>query len=319
MKFKYLRKKLRSKDNEEDKLATAKCHYSKQLLGKVFTAWRTVIQEEKIRKQQNTPRKIKVLSSSPPSPFLKKRTLIPGVTGLRNLGNTCYMNSVLQVLRITGSLQVAKLKKVNYNIFTNHLEPFRDFFIELESSTYSRLATPERTPVSSPFSTSLPSISSTPPLLKRLSSRLVKVSPSPSISTPVSSSSSSMPIGLLSSATPSSQSIRSSTPRSTRYLSRQTTVECFQHLMTPIKSGSTTKVKGGLNGGSTESTPPRRHSLCQELNGLFRVLWSGRWAQVSPHAFLQSVWQMIPTFKGHAQHDAQEFLWYQLVGIINKP
>jgi ubiquitin carboxyl-terminal hydrolase 44/49 len=49
--------------------------------------------------------------------------------------------------------------------------------------------------------------------------------------------------------------------------------------------------------------------MCQELNGLFRVLWSARWAQVSPHAFLQSVWYAIPVFKGHAQHDAQEFLW----------
>jgi len=44
-------------------------------------------------------------------------------------------------------------------------------------------------------------------------------------------------------------------------------------------------------------------------------MWSGRWAQVSPHALLQAVWQSISAFKGYAQHDAQEFLWYILCMI----
>ncbi|WAR03457.1 UBP49-like protein, partial [Mya arenaria] len=110
------------------------------------------------------------------------------------------------------------------------------------------------------------------------------------------------------------------------HYTRQSTIDCFQHLMSSTPSVKK-RQSGGLNGGSTVSTPVKSHlicnvesqsnkgtnvSLCGELHGLFRVLWSGKWAQVSPHAFLRAVWQAIPMFKGYAQHDAQEFLWYML-------
>uniref|UniRef100_A0AAV2IW03 ubiquitinyl hydrolase 1 n=1 Tax=Knipowitschia caucasica TaxID=637954 RepID=A0AAV2IW03_KNICA len=39
-----------------------------------------------------------------------------------------------------------------------------------------------------------------------------------------------------------------------------------------------------------------------------KVMWSGKWALVSPFAMLHSVWQLIPAFRGYAQQDAQEFL-----------
>lgn len=51
-------------------------------------------------------------SSKGDSPIKRRPTVTPGVTGLRNLGNTCYMNSILQVL--------------------SHLHVFRECFLRLD-------------------------------------------------------------------------------------------------------------------------------------------------------------------------------------------
>jgi ubiquitin carboxyl-terminal hydrolase 44/49 len=39
-----------------------------------------------------------------------------------------------------------------------------------------------------------------------------------------------------------------------------------------------------------------------------RVMWSGKWAVVTPHAVLNAVWRLVPAFRGYSQQDAQEFL-----------
>ncbi|KAM9705443.1 ubiquitin carboxyl-terminal hydrolase 44 isoform 2-T2 [Menidia menidia] len=160
------------------------------------------------------------------SPFKRRPTVTPGVTGLRNLGNTCYMNSILQVL--------------------SHLHVFRECFLRLDLTQALEL------------------------LASAVHGQLAAKVPPPSP-------------------------------------------------LAPRKGPQAGWGPGaGLSGGASRARsmeliqpkePSSKHiSLCHELHTLFQVMWSGKWALVSPFAMLHSVWQLIPAFRGYAQQDAQEFL-----------
>ncbi|KAM9327366.1 ubiquitin carboxyl-terminal hydrolase 44 isoform 2-T2 [Pholidichthys leucotaenia] len=160
------------------------------------------------------------------SPFKRRPTVTPGVTGLRNLGNTCYMNSILQVL--------------------SHLHVFRECFLRLDlTQALELLASAVHGQLAGKVSMQLP---------------------------------------------------------------------MMQRKGLQIGAGS----GAGLSGGASRARsmeliqpkePSSKHiSLCHELHTLFQVMWSGKWALVSPFAMLHSVWQLIPAFRGYAQQDAQEFL-----------
>ncbi|XP_069879852.1 ubiquitin carboxyl-terminal hydrolase 49 isoform X1 [Dipodomys merriami] len=172
-----------------------------------------------------TARRAPAAAAASPLKPRRQPTVAPGVTGLRNLGNTCYMNSILQVL--------------------SHLQKFRECFLNLDPSTTEHLF-PQATNGKAPLP-GRPASSAT-----QLSARSDRVE------------------GL-----------------------------CW-------------------NGGASISRsleliqnkePSSKHiSLCHELHTLFRVMWSGKWALVSPFAMLHSVWSLIPAFRGYDQQDAQEFL-----------
>ncbi|NXI46492.1 UBP49 hydrolase, partial [Galbula dea] len=163
----------------------------------------------------------------------RKPLMTPGVTGLRNLGNTCYMNSILQVL--------------------SHLQKFRECFLTLDLCETEEL------------------------LAKTVNGRA------------------RMP-GKLANGSAANESGKTD----------------------KVGSYGTQSLPAGLNGGSSISRsleliqpkePSSKHiSLCHELHTLFRVMWSGKWALVSPFAMLHSVWSLIPAFRGYDQQDAQEFL-----------
>nr|XP_006118357.1 ubiquitin carboxyl-terminal hydrolase 44 isoform X2 [Pelodiscus sinensis] len=172
------------------------------------------------------------------SPIKRRPTVTPGVTGLRNLGNTCYMNSILQVL--------------------SHLLIFRECFLKLDLNQTQELL-----------------------------------------------------------ATATSGKTRSST----KHPPITGSAFCLNENQVKLKGSSSMRrpsLSSGLSGGASKSRnmeliqsrePSSKHiSLCHELHTLFQVMWSGKWALVSPFAMLHSVWRLIPAFRGYAQQDAQEFL-----------
>ncbi|XP_059537928.1 ubiquitin carboxyl-terminal hydrolase 44 [Myotis daubentonii] len=169
-------------------------------------------------------------------PSIKQRPIvIPGVTGLRNLGNTCYMNSVLQVL--------------------SHLLIFRQCFLKLDLNQWLSVTTNDKTKSSYKH----PPITDTVYQVNECQEKDMF-------------------------------SVRSRHPSLSSRLSVGTSKSRKMELIQPWKSSS------------------QYISLCHELHTLFQVMWSGKWAFVSPFAMLHSVWRLIPAFRGYAQQDAQEFL-----------
>ncbi|TFK03751.1 ubiquitin carboxyl-terminal hydrolase 49-like [Terrapene carolina triunguis] len=199
-----------------------------------------------VHRENLIPRKFREMAASSPTSrrvqssrfrqfysIRRKPLMTPGVTGLRNLGNTCYMNSILQVL--------------------SHLQKFRECFLTLD-------------------------LCETEELLAKTVNGKSRMS------------------GKLANGSAANESGRND----------------------KMGSYGRQSLPAGLNGGSSISRsleliqpkePSSKHiSLCHELHTLFRVMWSGKWALVSPFAMLHSVWSLIPAFRGYDQQDAQEFL-----------
>ena len=61
-----------------------------------------------------------------------------------------------------------------------------------------------------------------------------------------------------------------------------------------------------------EAEPAEEAHVTNAVHALLRVLWSGRYACISPHEMVQVVWNVGGQFASRRQHDAQEFLTFVL-------
>jgi len=197
--LRFTRFKSKGRAKRLDKLQSARDRWDRFQMHTALRNWQAN------RLQAGTPRSSKS-SPVPPSPLFPVTPGAPmpqlprGKTGLRNIGNTCYMNAVVQAL--------------------GHVKSFRDCFY----TAFRQVPTP-------------------------------------------------LEVNGLS-------------------LQRIHSLDCAKAL----------KQKKAPDSAKAESW-----LLCREIHSLLRVLWSGRFAVVTPNSLLSSVWHVDTKFRGFSQHDAEEF------------
>ena len=111
----YLTRDVIARKQRDDRIATAVYTWQHLSVAKCFHSWSTAAQHQKQQRQGSSTNKSKNKKQNdapiPPAPFVpttaapslrrllseRVQSVLNGKTGLRNLGNTCYLNSLFQV------------------------------------------------------------------------------------------------------------------------------------------------------------------------------------------------------------------------------
>jgi ubiquitin carboxyl-terminal hydrolase 44/49 len=224
----FLPRPLTQQDHDrDDRLCTAVQHWRLRTLSRAWNKWRAVQLQRTMARLRapdkgEAPARVRGAAAGETARLLASTAallargangtstrkpaaaLLPGQTGLRNLGNTCYMNATLQALA--------------------NIPPLRDYFVNVL-----------------------------------------------------------LPPGEQSHVAFHDQQIW-----------RQNTMDCHK-----------------MAERSRQKRPALADaSLCLELHQLLRVIWSGKYAVVTPSSLLYTLWKCVPKFRNYQQQDAQEFLCY---------
>eukprot|EP00123_Amoebidium_parasiticum_P011150 comp20537_c0_seq1/m.26334 comp20537_c0_seq1/g.26334 ORF comp20537_c0_seq1/g.26334 comp20537_c0_seq1/m.26334 type:complete len:625 (-) comp20537_c0_seq1:127-2001(-) len=209
------------------------------LVAKAFNTWLDFSEDQKLlRAQERAAEREAERDVSLADARQRKKprpAIVPGHIGLRNLGNTCFMNAVIQAL--------------------SHTSIIKHYFVGME--------------------------------IPKPQSSDDETSSQPSVTSHEESESSS---------------------REKRAVRRRDTVWCFEHVQTKRMGGRSARK-------DTKEQPKEELSLSHEIHAILRVMWSGKWGLVTPHAMLHAVWRLIPSFRGYMQQDAQEFMCQLLDGL----
>ncbi|KAJ3295830.1 Ubiquitin carboxyl-terminal hydrolase 3, partial [Borealophlyctis nickersoniae] len=199
------------------------------------------------------------------------------VTGLSNLGNTCFMNVMLQTLA--------------------HTVPFRKFYLEDPPPSASSTRPQSPNPLSAPSPDAQASSSSTH-------------SPPADPSCPSLSRTSSM-------TAPLSEEIPSSPPRNPSpapasvSTEASTSAPALPPTASPSQEAPPSAPAPPVRASST-TDPSNEISIWDQTCQLLRDMWEGTAIAVSPDSFLTSIFKIVPMFRGYQQQDAQEFIRYLL-------
>lgn len=101
--------------------------------------------------------------------------------------------------------------------------------------------------------------------------------------------------------------IRTDTIDCMRAVSKKTQLNVDQLYATRTAAGVLSVTRNNLTNRAMDWMAFR--SICNEIHRLLRVLWSGKWAIITPSALLDSLWKFVPQFRNYKQQDAQEFLY----------